>query len=175
MNKQHVPIIVGIALPIIMMIAVSIFISINKASVRPAHDFVYALINQKNEYSPKIYYFPYTYKVQDNKIVISKDAVEDATSRGYYPDLYRYDVAKDAVSPLTLEEAQKLVIDDSKMSSDGYVVEYDYNNNGVFELFGSSNNNGSTYVIRNNSARKNLNIITNNRWSDDVVFIGWIK
>lgn len=175
MNKQHIPIIVGIALPVIFIIAISIYIISARASIQPAHDFVYAMRSQSNYSGYYVESIPNQYVVQNNKLTLNKVTVRpDVTATTYNPDLFIYDVENDTSRKVTFDEAAALSLDAGPSSPDGYIVRYEYGHNGIFEIFGSDDSSRG-YVISKGNGDKKIAIPTADRWSDDMMFIGWIK
>ncbi len=175
MNKQHIPIIIGIALPVIFIIAISIYIFTARASIQPEHDFVYAMRSHQNYSGYYVESVPNQYVVEDDTLTLKKAVLRpDANATTYDPDLFIYDVEKDISRKISFEEAAKLSLDAGPSSLDGYVVRYEYGHNGIFEIFGSDDSSRG-YVISKGNGEKKIAIPTADRWSDDMMFIGWIK
>lgn len=174
--KKNLPLIIGLALPVLFIIIISAIVFTPNVFIKPAHDFIYS--NETNYYNP--YQYQLTYVVENEKITTSKIPVntdfKEPTNRQVSPTLYIYNVKDDSTHQITLEEAQKYTLDPGPTSADGYVVAYNYGHYGLFELFGSNGNNNAWYVTKG-TGKKRLNGLTTDRYygSGNFKFIGWIK
>ncbi len=152
MHKKNIPLIVGIALPFVLIAVLAAIVYIPSLFVNPSHNFVYT-------YEDRYYYdgsYDTRYEVENGKIVV-KDiprlqseemkVTEDVVHKGN-PPLYMYDVKHHTTHKITLEEAQAMMLDPGPSSPDGYSVEYRYGHDGIFEIFGSSGNSSDYYLIK---------------------------
>lgn len=183
MNKKHAPLIAAIALPVIFIIILLIAIVVPSVTVNPQFDFIYVDTSEQYKKSFDASQYKNTYDVKDGKIVkvavqIYVDPMLKYPELIQYedaPTLYYYDIAENTSREISFEEAQKLTLDEGPSSPDGYTIKFEYNNDGIFELFGSGNND-SGYVITKGSGRKQLTGIDTLRYyGEDVDLIGWIK
>ncbi len=182
--KKNIPLIVGIALPIVFIIIISLSIYIPTLYVNPEHNFIYSM--NDNYYSNNSY--KNTYKITDGKIhteqtltAKNNGMIDSKTAiiyMGENPPLYLYDVKTNSSHEITLEEAEKYNLDPGPSSPDGYNIDYGYNNNGIFELFGSSRNGNGFYVYKGNS-KKMLTGLSNSKsyyyGAGYFNLIGWVK
>ncbi len=178
MKSKHLPLIIGVALPVLFIIIISLVIFTPSLSVKPQHNFIYTTENPayysynetyKNTYrveGEKIVQVPIVYPAENPRLQDVKDAAT----------LYLYDVKANTSHQITLEEAAKYVVDPGPSSPDGYSVEYTYGHDGIFEIFGSNNSNDG-YFISNGKGKKRLGGITNYRYygSGNFRLIAWIK
>lgn len=184
MNK-NLPLIIGLALPIIFIIVISAFLFIPSANLHPAYNFIYT--NDNYGYYNNVY--KNSLKVVNNKLVAESlldSLLEPAATnypgyvapapKGEYPPIYSYDTKTESSHQISFEEAQKLTLDPGPSSPDGYTVKYEYGNDGIFELFGS-NSNQSGYFISKGAGKKKLNgMDTNNRYNSGYFqLVGWVK
>ena len=91
--------------------------------------------------------------------------------------MFVYDAQKDNVHQITFDVAQKLTVDISPKSPDGYVLERGQNNNGIFEIFGGGNYNYNSWYLRNGLANKRvyLTSLDNNYYYNNYSqFLGWV-
>lgn len=175
MNTKNLPLMVGIALPLLLIGVITLVIFGPSLSIKPAHDFIYTSDDDYYSYTRD---YLHTYKVMDGRITL--EAVPPKP--GYAPTktappLYLYDVQTDTVHQITFEDARGYVLDPGPSSPDGYSVSYQYGHDGIFELFGSSNEDNG-YVISKGDGVKRLSGITGNgRYSYDDGFklLGWIQ
>lgn len=177
--KNNIPLIIGIALPIVLIGIVSLFIFIPKASVNPSHNFIYTLENESGYRYDQLY--KNTYSLKGEKIALEQlpalpPEYKDYSYKGETPTLYLYNVEAETSTEITFEEAQKLSLVPGPSSPDGYTVSYDYGHNGVFELFGSNNEN-TGYFISKGTAKKKLTAFAVSEYYGMGSFrlIGWIK
>lgn len=182
MNPARLPLIVGISLPIVFIAIISIAIFGPSLFVKPEHNFIYS--NEPTYYGYYSREYQNTYTVQNGRIVLEpllprEGEVIQRESEGAVkvaPDLYLYDVKAHSTHLITLEEAQKYTVDPGPSSPDGYVVEYAYGHNGIFELFGSSSDDNGHFISKGNGKKK-LSGLPGDRYSNQGNFrlIGWIK
>ncbi|HEU5114498.1 MAG TPA: hypothetical protein VFT82_01895 [Candidatus Paceibacterota bacterium] len=173
--KKNISLIVAIALPLIFLAAVAIAVLVPAASVHPTYSFIYT--SDPSYYG---YYGAYrsTYIVNNGSIALqSLPTQPNMQYRDEAPPIYLYDVKTDTTHVLTLDQAHAYSVDPGPSSPDGYIVQYEYGNNGIFDLFGArSDSNG--YFIEKGSAKKKLpGLAESNGYSYNGSFklLGWIK
>jgi hypothetical protein len=174
MKIKNLPLIIGIALPVVFILIISVVIFTPSFFIKPSHNFLYTVSDNYYGYDQA---YRNTYNVEQNRIVLEAvPAKENWTYKGDVPTLYLYEVRTNASHQITLDEAKGYVLDPGPSSPDGYTVAYQYSHNGVFELFGSNNDN-SGYFISKGSGKKRLNGLTGDRYWNQGNFrlIGWIK
>ena len=175
MKKSHLPLIVGILLPIIFIIIVSIAIFVPSLSVDPQHDFVYSAENSYYSYSNE---YRNTYKVVNGRIALEPMPYrENMIYKGDMPDLYRYNIRTFTTHKISLEEAKSLNLDPGPSSPDGYSVAYEYGHSGIFELFGSNSEDDGYFISKGRGKKKlpGLPVDGYYRNPGSFKFIGWIK
>ncbi len=176
MNTKNLPLIIGIALPIIFILIISVIIFTPSLSIKPSHNFIYTTENQ--------YYYGYDqgyknmYKIENGRVALEPLPVRPTpyVYKGDMPTLYIYDVRTDSSHQISFSEAQSLSLDPGPSSPDGYTVSYQYGHDGIFELFGSNNDNNGYFVSKGNGKKK-LSGLTSDiyRNQGNFKFIGWIK
>jgi hypothetical protein len=189
MLKKHLPLVVAIALPIAFIGILAVAIMLPSMRMNPQHDFVYVDRNSVDKHSYEPIYFRNEYAVEGDRIVrrpLNVPQQNQALPGGYpyegyryedAPTLYYYSVQDDTTREISFEEAEALAVTPGPSSPDGYTVSYEYNSDGIFELFGSSGSN-SGYVITKGTARRSLTgMVTdpNGYGGYDFQLIGWIK
>lgn len=181
MNTKNLPIIIGIALPLVFIAVISIVLFVPSLFVKPGYDFLYTT-------DERDYYYDYdgayqnTFRVVDGRITLEPVAVRSdvvpvkpLVYKAAMPTLYRYDVETDTSREVSFVEAQKLSLDPGPSSPDGYTVEYDYGHDGIFEIFGS-NGNGNAYVISKGNGGKRLTGLAGDRYYyGNFRLLGWVK
>jgi hypothetical protein len=174
MKTKNLPLIIGISLPVIFIIIISVVIFTPSLFIKPQHNFIYT--TEDTYYGNEKY--AKTYEIKDSKIVLVPSTVqENQMLQKDAPTLYLYDVKTDSSHQISLEEAQKYTVDPGPSSPDGYTVTYEYGHDGIFELFGSRNDNDGYFISKGNGKKK-INGLSSDqysrygRWFN---LIGWIK
>ncbi len=197
MKKENLPLIVAIGLPILLIIIVALFALLPKYLSKPEYKFVYTedIGSRYYAFGNNIctIYRKYYELDSANKIIMKdfyvspfSDAPEEDLKKpcnGFptafkdAPDLYLYDFVTDTSSKIAPESVGQHTIVSEKESPDGFQVAYRYGHNGIFELFGSSNDRSGIYLIKNGPIRT-LNLETTDEsayGSRDFRFIGWVR
>lgn len=188
MNTKYVPLIVAITLPVVFMIVLAVVILVPNMNIKPSHDFLYTVFSEKQAYDTYGYgqvQYKNTYDIKNEKIVLKplvfqKPIFDSGVPKPTFiyedsPKLYYYDIETQTSREITFEEATKLTLQKGPSSPDGYIVKYDSNTSGVFDLFGSNNSTG--YVIAKGNGKKILSGITidDRYYGNEITLIGWIK
>lgn len=175
------PLIIAISLPIVFIVILALTVFVPAASINPQYDFIYTTEQDRYSYAKETVY-ENRYQVTDGKLTqvsvnLNRSEDERVLARTEFreaPTLYRYDVKEDSSKEITFEEAQALDIDRGPSSPEGYTVKYEYNSDGIFELFGS--NRGSGFYMVKGSGKKQLPGLVGDRYyGDQINVIGWIK
>jgi hypothetical protein len=179
MNNKNLPIVIGIALPVIFIIAIFFVVSIPKNNASSQYSFIYAYESM----DPYYHEYKNTYEIVNNKIVTKalpepkKDSYYDRPAVRDYPILYIYDVKTDSSKEISLSDAQKYNIEPGPSSPDGYTVGYVYGHSGIFDeiLLGGNRRNDGYYMTKDSSQKK-VNIAgPYSYYSGNFRIIGWIK
>lgn len=175
MQTKNLPIIIGIALPILFIVIISAVVFVPSLFVKPQHNFIYTQENSYNYYNQG---YKNTYKIENEHITLQQMPVrEKETYVGDMPTIYLYDVKLNTSHEISLDEAKNLSLDAGPSSPDGYAVNYKTSHEGIFGLFGSSSNNNGYYVTKGNGSKK-LDALANsgyNYYSGAFKLIGWVK
>ncbi|HEY4478629.1 MAG TPA: hypothetical protein VI775_02195 [Candidatus Paceibacterota bacterium] len=153
MKKENITLIIGIALPIIFIIIISLVIYLPSLSINPKYDFIYS--------------------INDNNYYYIKDENDKEIKKTYY----LYDIENNTSHKIESVDIEKYSLDPGPSSPDGYTVSYGYDNNGIFEIFGSNSNRNGYYISKGN-ARKRLGGLNPNQqyyYNGSFELIGWIK
>jgi hypothetical protein len=172
--RKNLPLVIGLALPVILIIVVALTIYIPGQLVKPQHDFLYLVGGD--------YYTQRQYAVENGKL-IKRELPPDLEREKYLPfervrstdvRFYRHDVETNQSQPLAFEEAAQLKLDPSLKSPDGFTIEHG-RGGGIFDIFGGGSS-YDTFYLRNKQASVALNLeIDSNRyfeWPNN--FLGWI-
>lgn len=174
--KKNLPIIIGISLPIIVVIVILIFASLPNMSIKPEHDFIFSA--KEDRYNTL---YENSYEIDGSKIVLSSNNLD--TDTGNFsnkkiveaPTLYMYSPVDEYLKEITLEEAERFLLDNGPMSPDGYSVDFSYrsNYNLANEIFGGSNRNYGAFIVKGDRA-KGYYLPGLSAYSYEKQFIGWI-
>ncbi len=175
--NKNLPLILGIAIPVVMVLAVALSIWIPSLSAHPETDFLYS----QTSYASGPYYSSVDYYVAGGKIEKTAYATTNLSPEkvglpGPFPDqdvrLYVHVTSDNSNREITFADAQKLTLDDSSLSPDGYQIVFGNGGGGFFPFFFSGSDYDSKY-IQGHGAKKRLNLAGG---SDGRSFklIGWI-
>ncbi|MEO6536768.1 MAG: hypothetical protein ABIT47_03655 [Candidatus Paceibacterota bacterium] len=173
----NLPLLLGIALPILFVISISLAIYLPTLSIKPAHDFLYTQ-DSRSGYSYNGY--QNEYHIESGKVTLvpseARTLGANESPRPSAPRLYYYNTSTNAAREISYEEAQALSVISGPTSPDGYLVEYRYNSSGIFDLFGG-NGDGSGYYVTKGGAGKKLPALSagTDSYRGNVAIIGWIK
>jgi hypothetical protein len=168
MNKKNLPLILALCVPLVMIVLVAGAIYLPSIGKKPNYNFLYV--------SNTDYYNSDRYFVADHKLVVEEKIYRDyemikspQTSKG---NLYLYNIQTNTAQDVSLEEAQKYILDASKTSPDGYEVTRGSGGGGGF-LFGGGYSDYNSYFIRGHNRALKLNLKTVGTYPD-MQFIGWV-
>jgi hypothetical protein len=177
--KKNLPLIIGIALPILFILVISLVIFLPSMSIKPAHNFLYTNENPNNYGYDNRY--KNTYEVDSvghigliSVPVRNNPYNEPIVYKGDTPPLYLYDVQADTTRQVSLDEANAMQYVRGPSSPDGYTVTYSRSNDGILEIFGSSRDEG--YMITKGNGQKRLSgLQTTQYYYGDLNLVGWVK
>lgn len=176
MKTNYLPLIIGISLPVIFIVIISIVIFVPSFSIKPQHNFMYTT---KDTYYSDGQEYKNNYTIKDGRVVsepILSLTPQKNTSQAKTSPIYFYNMETRSSHQITLEQAQEYSVDPGPSSPDGYTIIYEYGHDGIFELFGSSNENRGHFISKDNRKKKLNGIVLDEYYSyTDFEFIGWIK
>ncbi|MEI8061802.1 MAG: hypothetical protein WCG97_00695 [bacterium] len=177
MKTNHWPLIIGISIPILFIIIISIIIFTPNLYIKPAHNFLYTTLGEENYYgSGQIY--KNTYAVENERLVLRPGVLQEKqTYKADFLPLYLYDVTTDSSHQVTYEDEKNLALDPGPTSPDGYSVSWEYNHDGIFELFGSDGSKNG-YFIEKGKGKKQLTGLNSSNgyyYQGNFKLIGWVK
>jgi hypothetical protein len=177
--KKNVPLIVGLAIPLLMIIFVAASIYLPALFVKPQFDFIYSTYNYPTYYEQQDQQFvEHTYYVSRGKLAEKTRPADDRyrwPQRSKKTTFYIYDVETDTNQELTFEQAQVLTLDTGKESPDGFEVTYGRSNGGVFPFAFLPVGDNDKYYLKANNYRKEISVKMESGSSyRNFKFIGWI-
>jgi hypothetical protein len=167
--KKNLPLIIGISLPVIFVAILAVIVYLPSTFINPQHNFLYT----ENNYGS----YANIFSVKDNKVVLVP--TDTAMNDPYYklepqPKLYIYDFEKSASYEVTLAEAQRYFVEKGPSSPDGYSIERNYGHSGIFEIFGSYEDNSGQFIVSPDGNKRKLNGLKGESYYD-INIVGWIK
>jgi hypothetical protein len=178
-KQSNVPLLVGVAIPIVMVLLVAGSIYLPGLFIKPTVDFLYM-----TDYYDR-YACEYVYEVRSGADVHSGSLVRakstSYTDPGYVrndctPRFYVYDVQTDTSKEYTFEEAQKLKLDPSRVSPDGFEVVRGGRGGDFLFVFDMGGNYDTMYLRGHNVSRR-LNMEKGNSgyyYYSDTPTLGWV-
>ena len=171
-SKKNVSLIVGIAIPILMifLVAISIYLP---ALLAPAPRFNFLYVIDDNHPQGCQY-------VMENSVLKKREIKHPQDYTPEVARLFVHDVSADESKEISFEEAQKLKLDANAKSLDGYEVVYGNADDGLFPLFFSGGyDDYNTMYLKGHNASKKLNLQHSindyYRYRNGARFLGWVR
>ncbi len=169
--KDNISLIIGIAIPILMIVLVALSIYLPAIfSPQPQFNFLYVTGDD--------YYKGKQYVVESGKLIER----EVKYPQHYTPGIVRlliHNVATDESKEISFEETQQLSLDANSKSPDGWEVVYGNRDYGVFPLFFSGGTDYNSMYLKGHNTSKKLNLQSSadNRYHyyRRARFLGWIR
>lgn len=169
--KRNISLIIGIAIPLIMiaLVAASIYLP-QLFAPPPKFNFLYVTDDD--------YYQGRQYAVENGRLTRREIKYPEHYTPGV-SRLFVHDVSANQSKEVSFEEAQKLQLDAAIKAPDGYEVAYGNRDYGVFPLFFSGGGDyDAMYLKGHNASRKlNLQLPSDGRYyyRDRARFLGWLR
>jgi hypothetical protein len=166
--KKHFTLIIGIAIPLVMILLVATSIYLPGFFVQPEFNFLYVTGEDR--------YWGYSYSVEDGPLTREYNVPDDDfdTARSELR-LFIYDVTHNESREVTFEEAVQLQLDPDKESPDGFEVTYGSRGENFLFMFGSYTDYNSQYLVgRGVSKKLDLDVGADNSYYGSFKFLGWI-
>lgn len=182
--RKNLSLILGVSIPLLMILAVILSVVAPNWFAKPTQNFVY--IMGQNEYyvGNRNYKF---FEVRGGQILRGETPnfntlpVEYKNDRAMIPEmprLYVHDVKENRSKEVTPEEAEKLSIDPSIMSRDGFEVRHGRGGGDFFIFDGGYTNYNEMYIVGHHASLKlNLTAASTAYYygSNEYRFLGWIN
>jgi len=183
-KASTISLLVGLAIPVVMVLAIAGAVLIPGRNINPTTDFIYALGA----------YPSYTTRNQDTVTehyltvkngVLTDDTQSYTADKNYppypyekvsIPRLFLHTTTENTNKEISLEEAKTLRLSDETKSPDGFSVSFGSRSYGVFPFFfDSGSQNSERAYLSNRTASKEINLTSgasNNIYSFQLV--GWV-
>jgi hypothetical protein len=168
--KKNLTLAFALVIPLLMIVSIIGIIYIPGLFTQPHYNFLYVTNNT--------YYGTPQYSVSNGKIIkniiSSEDQVVNHWCMQKDMQIYLYDINTQSAKNISLEEAQRLTLDPSETSPDGFVIKSngDYNSSPL-PFFGGGSNSKDFY-LRGHGVTKKLHISLDNYCYNNLPFLGWI-
>lgn len=167
---QKKPLIIALSIPFVMILIIAAFIFIPRMFVEPEHDYIYSNTNYNQGYYYEVRGGVLTkemYDYPEPKTELSEEEKEEP--------LYYHDVSENKSREISFEEVQDLELDGSYHSPQGMSLDYDYQGDIASEVFGEREEKTRHYLRSGVvSFPQYVKTYRNNRWNNQVEFIGWV-
>ena len=169
--KDNISLIIGIAIPILMIILVAASIYLPAIfSSQPKFNFLYVTGDD--------YYKGKQYVVQSGKLV-EREVKYQEHYPPRIPRLFIHHVATNESKEISFKKAQQLSLNPNLKSPDDWKVVYGNRDYGIFPLFFSGRRDYSSMYLKGHNTSKKLNLQSppDNRYYyyHRVRFLGWIR
>lgn len=188
-KKEHYPLLLALSLPILLFIGVWVTNFLPGLFSQPKYNFIYFNARELPYGASSEFYTidPYTKKIVKDEITFSdyywknnpSETISSARAKFIFPTLYLYDVSSKISKPITLEDANNFIIDNSVKSPDGYEITHGQKASFDF-IFPNTYTDYSSWVLSKSGQTIDLNLmkdpIKESAYypSYNVKFLGWI-
>jgi hypothetical protein len=181
--KKNFALVLAFTLPVALIIIIALSTYLPAVFLPTNYDFIYTSCTNSINYHCNNY-LQRRYSVADEKLVVNaidptqdsdKDGVPDV-NEGYDARIFFHDTEKNESREITLEEAQKLNLNELLTSPDGVTVSSNYDRGAdIFPFFDNRSSHG--YYLTKGKSRSKLNLINDDDryyYRDNFQFIGWV-
>lgn len=169
--KKNISLIVGIAIPIVMILFVAGSIYLPGLFSHPQYDFLY------ETGSGDYYYGRGQYSVQTARLVKNEFPPSNDPYRQPPADakLFVYDVRENKSTEVSFEAAQQLMLDSSPKSPDSFEVVSGSRDGDFFPFMFYNERDYNARYLKGHAASKKLDLQLSGSYYDNFHFLGWIK
>ena len=184
--KENLVLVIGLALPILLIILFFVATVIPKmVSTPPQYDVLFSVVDYGYQSKPD---YTVDFKVKNQQLMVKIKKMEDKDSYSNSKKLMAYDAKNEVMREITidasqlsdgtevlLEETKNMTIDTAMVAPDAYVMETQHHGyNGLISgIFGGSGYN-SGYRLKKGNVGYKINALQNNYNYSQLHFIGWI-
>lgn len=169
MNNKNLPFYIGMIIPVVLIIAVAILAYLPYLNAEPMYDFVYVVDEQRyNRNTPECT----LYQVTDGSFsIVAKDVKQypHDLCLSSAPTFYRHDVSENESRAISFEMLEKLELDSTGISPDGYQFVQDRSYVG---LFGGRSE--YKWYLQKKSVRLKQYVAFGDYYRSGSHFVGWI-
>jgi len=169
--RKNASLLVGLAIPLVLIIAVIVSIYIPRLTNKPPH---YNFLYTSNNYYPSNVRF----KVQQGKLIREELPLDPSYPQPIKdslaitePTFFLHDVTRNESREISFAEAQQLKLDPNRESPDGYSLQQG-SNNGVFPFFYNGPYGVSWFLTGHTTSHK-MNVKQTTDYGG-VELLGWV-
>jgi hypothetical protein len=183
LTSSNISLIVGLAIPVLMVLAIAAAVLLPGRNLHPETDFVYA-IGQYPTYTTREgdTITQHDLSVKDEVLT---DSTQTYTPNDRYPSypvdkessprLFLHSTKENTNKEITLEEAKQLRLSSEIKSPDGFKVSFGSRSYGIFPFFLNDNSDMEHAYLSNETASKEIDLATGNaRNMYSFQFVGWV-
>ena len=183
--KENLVLVIGLALPVLLIVLFFVATVIPKMnSTPPQYEVLFSVQDYMNQNKPD---YTIDFKVKNKQLMVITKKTEEKDNYYNSKKLMAYDAKTEVMREISIDqskfsggaevvlaETQNMTIDTAMMAPDGYLLEnQQYSNNGlVGGLFGGGQNSG--YRLKKGSVGYKINTMQNNDNYYQLSFIGWV-
>lgn len=166
--KENTSLIIGLAIPILMILFVAGSIYLPGLFVNPQYDFLYSVGDA--------YYSGQQYNVIDGKLQSPLPLPSGLPTHlpRQEPKFYMHDVKSNQSREVTLQQAQAFFLDTKPQSPDGFEAVYGSRGDGIFPFFFWTGTDYNSRYLKGRNVSKKLNLQFPGSYYN-FRFLGWIR
>lgn len=177
--RKNLPVILAFALPLGLIVVITLSALLPSWSIKTEYNFVYAACDETSYVYDCTRYLPHVYKVEEGNLNIFEVTIDedelprrDVLPATIQSRLYLHNTKTNESREISAEEAQNLTYTTLKTSPDGYTLTQ--GDNGRVEVFPFySSSNYDNWYLSKGGAKKRMHVITNNYYRN-FYFVGWV-
>jgi hypothetical protein len=169
--KKNSTLIIGIAIPIVMIILVAASIYVPMLFAHPKYSFLYV---SGDEYNSE-----YIYRIHNGALVKEKRENEKGDNLSYgrsyngEQKLFYHDIEKNESREISFEEAKNLNLNTNVKSPDGFEIMSGWQDGGIFPFFMGRSHSGQ-YIKKNSFSKELKTQSSDDYYYYDFHFLGWV-
>lgn len=181
MKSSTVSLIVGLSIPVVMVIGITIAIIVPSRSIHPTTDFIYAL----GQYPAAIQIengqqVQHLYSIKNNQIIESTLTISQKPNVAPYPyqgtetpRFYLHNTEANTNTEISFDELKKLSLSDDATSPDGFTMTYGASSGGMFPFYYEGEGDRASAYLSKNTASKKVTVITKGNQLP-FSFVAWV-
>ena len=167
--SPKISLIVGLAIPVVLVLAIAAAVLLPGRSIEPKTDFLYAV----GQYPSYVSYSgntatEHTFSVVNGKLIESTNAYTTSTQayppfaseKGIVPRFFVHHAQSDTNTEVSVVEAMDLSFSTETKSPDGLTITFGERSYGIFPFYSGNNDNRQHAYLSNGKASKEISLIS---------------